>query len=107
MKLILKLSLVGLVCLTARADILRLRDGRLFTGNFLGATRTEIWFQPDTPGEIIGAAAYPVAQVESVTFGPVPSQSPASRENVTLPANPRDRDSNSSSRPSELISPRP
>jgi len=102
MKSILKLFLVGLVCLTARADILRLRDGRLFTGNFLGATRTEIWFQPDTPGELIGAAAYTVAQVESVTFGPVSRQSNSDTQDAVAvkPANPP-------SRPSAPLSQRP
>lgn len=77
MKSILKLFLVGLVCLSARADILRLRDGRMITGNFLGATRTEIWFQRDTPGDLMGTTAYPVEQVESLTFGPVARQSSA------------------------------
>ena len=33
----------------AKADILRLRDGRMFTGQFLGATKEQIWFQADTP----------------------------------------------------------
>jgi hypothetical protein len=75
MRHLLKLSLLGLICVTLRADILRLRDGRMVTGNFLGATRTEIWFQRDTPGDIIGAAAYPVEQVESLTFGPAMRQS--------------------------------
>src|SRR5258707_4213631 len=76
-KLIFKLFLFGLLCVTLRADILRLRDGRMVTGNFLGATRTEIWFQRDTPGDIMGTAAYPVEQVESLTFGPAPRQSNA------------------------------
>lgn len=77
MKSILKILLIGMVCVTLRADILRLRDGRMITGQFLGATRTEIWFKCDTPGNILGAAAYPVEQVESVTFGPAPKQSKA------------------------------
>ncbi len=102
MKSILKLLLVGLVCFSARADILRLRDGRMVTGNFLGATRTEIWFQPDTPGEIIGAAAYPVAQVESVTFGPVARQSSADGGRaVTF------KPETQPSRPQAPLSPRP
>lgn len=76
-KSILKLILIGAVCVTLRADILRLRDGRMITGQFLGATRTEIWFKGDTPGDILGPAAYPVEQVESLTFGPAPKQSQA------------------------------
>ena len=78
MKSILKLFLIGMVCVTLRADILRLRDGRLITGQFLGATKTEIWFRDEVPGNIIGAAAYPVEQVESLTFGPAPGQAKAS-----------------------------
>src|SRR5581483_10837709 len=75
----MKLALLIVVLIgAARADILRLRDGRMFTGNFLGATRTEIWFQRDAPGDFIGTAAYPVEQVESLTFGPVAKQSGAS-----------------------------
>src|SRR5579871_2414629 len=104
MKTILKLVLIGLVGITARADILRLRDGRMFTGNFLGATRTEIWFQRDTPGDIIGAAPYPVDSVESVTFGPAMRQS-RSESAVTLPFIFADRPS-PSHRPRPLL-PRP
>jgi hypothetical protein len=70
----LMLALMGV---SARADILRLRDGRMFTGNFLGATRTEIWFQRDTPGQFLGTAAFPVEEVESLTFGPALKQSSA------------------------------
>ena len=77
MKFLLKTILLGAIALTARADILRLRDGRMFTGNFLGATRSEIWFQQDTPGQFMGTSAYPVDQVESLTFGPVARQSGA------------------------------
>jgi hypothetical protein len=63
MKSILKVFLVGLAAMSLRADILRLRDGRMLTGSFLGATRTEIWFQRDTPGDFIGAAAFPIDNV--------------------------------------------
>ncbi len=72
--------LIVLLIGAARADILRLRDGRMFTGNFLGATRTEIWFQRDTPGDYLGAAAYPVEEVESLTFGPAMKQVNASAD---------------------------
>jgi hypothetical protein len=90
MKSILKILLIGMVCVTLRADILRLRDGRLITGQFLGATRSEIWFKCDTPGDVLGATAYPVEQVESVTFGPTPKQSKADRgvKKVSAPAPP-------------------
>jgi len=91
MKSILKLFLIGMVCVTLRADILRLRDGRLITGQFLGATKSEIWFKDDVPGNVIGAAAYPVEQVESLTFGPAPGQAKASkRKSVNRSAAPAD-----------------
>jgi hypothetical protein len=63
----------------AKADILRLRDGRMFTGQFLGATKEQIWFQSDTPANMIGPTAYSVTQVESLTFGPVEKQSGAAK----------------------------
>jgi hypothetical protein len=72
----LLLFLAGLIGLpVAKADILRLRDGRMFTGEFLGATRDQIWFQSDSPVNLIGPIAYAVVQVESLTFGPVSKQS--------------------------------
>lgn len=74
---VLRLLLIGMVCVTLRADILRLRDGRMITGQFLGATRTEIWFKGDTPGDLAVPEAYRVEQVESLTFGPTPKQSKA------------------------------
>lgn len=86
MKSILKMLLIGMVCVTLRADILRLRDGRMITGQFLGATRSEIWFKCDAPGDVLGATAYPVEQVESVTFGPAPKQSKAERGVKKVPA---------------------
>ncbi|HTS75580.1 MAG TPA: hypothetical protein VMG40_05215 [Bryobacteraceae bacterium] len=72
------LVMVGLLMIaSAKADILRLRDGRMLTGEFLGATKDQIWFQADTPGGLVGPAAYSTAQVESLTFGPAPKQSDA------------------------------
>jgi hypothetical protein len=70
MKRMIKLALIALTCIAANADILRLHDGRVFAGQFLGATRTEIWFQRDAPGDVLGTVAYPVTQVESLTFSP-------------------------------------
>lgn len=70
MRAVLKLVLFGVVCLSANGDVLKLRDGRVVAGQFLGATRAEIWFQREVPGEVIGTMAYPVGQVESVVFGP-------------------------------------
>jgi hypothetical protein len=70
MRVLFQLVLVGLMCIAARADTLKLRDGRTLSGQFLGATRSEIWFQRDVPGEVLGKEAFPVMQVESLTFGP-------------------------------------
>ena len=70
MRALFQIILIGLTCLGARADTLKLRDGRILSGQFLGATRSEIWFQRDMPGEVLGKEAFPVMQVESLTFGP-------------------------------------
>ena len=78
MKYILLIVLGILSVTAARADILQLRDGRMFTGEFLGATRDQIFFQADSPAGIVGPAAYSTAEVESLTFGPAPKQSSAS-----------------------------
>ena len=64
------LLLLGLICAAVSADTLKLRDGRVLSGQFLGATRSEIWFQRDVPGEVLGKEAFPVLQVESLIFGP-------------------------------------
>ena len=70
MKMLFQLALIGLLSIAAPADTLKLRDGRTLSGQFLGATRAEIWFQRDVPGEVLGKEAFPVMQVESLTFGP-------------------------------------
>jgi hypothetical protein len=69
MKVVVPLVLLALSCVGASADVLKLRDGRAIPGQFLGATRTEIWFQRDVPGEVINTMAYPIVHVESLTFG--------------------------------------
>src|SRR5258708_13624025 len=70
MRALFQIVLIVLTCLVASADTLRLRDGRTLSGQFLGASRSEIWFQRDVPGEVLGKEAFPVMQVESLTFGP-------------------------------------
>jgi len=70
MRVLFQLFVSGLICFAAHADTLKLRDGRTLSGQFLGATRSEIWFQRDVPGEVLGKEAFPVLQVESLTFGP-------------------------------------
>ena len=79
MKSTLRLFLVGLVAFAAKADMLKLRDGRMFTGQFLGATKTEIWFQRDPPSDILATQAFPIAQIESLIFGPDVRQSSTQR----------------------------
>ena len=72
MKAILTISVMAaLSCMSASADVMRLRDGRAYSGLFLGATRTQIWFQPDVQGEFtgIGTLAVPIGQVLGLTFG--------------------------------------
>ncbi|HLH39050.1 MAG TPA: hypothetical protein VKX39_07870 [Bryobacteraceae bacterium] len=92
MKSIRTLFFLGMVCITLRADILRLRDGRMITGQFMGATQTEIWFKAETPGEAFGAAAYRVEEVESLTFGPAPGSVASNHEApATLRSLPRAR----------------
>jgi hypothetical protein len=66
----LQFVLISLTCFASRADVLKLRDGRTLSGQFLGATRAEIWFQRDMPGEVMGKEAFPILQVESLSFGP-------------------------------------
>jgi hypothetical protein len=61
---------VLLASLASGADTLKLRDGRSLTGQFVGATRSEVWFQADNQGEFSGVLAFPVAQVASVAFEP-------------------------------------
>src|SRR5260370_38841407 len=69
MNVVVPLALLALSFVGARADVLKLRDGRTIPGQFLGATRTEIWFQRDAPGEVINTMAYPIVHEESLTFG--------------------------------------
>jgi hypothetical protein len=69
MNVVVPLVLLALSGVAASADVLKLRDGRAIPGQFLGATRTEIWFQRDAPGEVINTMAYPIVHVESLTFG--------------------------------------
>ena len=70
MRVLFQFVLIILTCFAARGDVLKLRDGRTLAGQFLGATRAEIWFQRDMPGEVLGKEAFPILQVESLSFGP-------------------------------------
>src|SRR5690349_5314744 len=55
----------GFLAPLAHADTLRLRDGTVMVGTYVGGTQTEIWFQRNPSG----AEAFPLYVVESVRFG--------------------------------------
>jgi hypothetical protein len=52
------------------ADTLQLRDGRTITGQFIGATRTEVWFQREGQAEAAAPVAIPIGQITSLVFEP-------------------------------------
>ena len=52
------------------ADTLQLRDGQTITGQFIGATRTEIWFQREGQAEAAAPVAIPIGQITSLAFEP-------------------------------------
>jgi len=65
-RLVLALAGVGLLLGWLQADTLRLKDGQVLQGRYMGGTRNNISFQVDGQGE---PADYPVSQVSSITFG--------------------------------------
>lgn len=79
----------------ARADTLRLRDGTVITGTYVGGSQTEIWFQRGPSG----AQAFPLYTIESVRFGNLmgssepmlPSQGVLNLRNVKLTHRPQSR----------------
>ena len=68
------LMLFVLALAAARADVLRLRDGTVLVGNYVGGTQTEVWFQRSPAG----AEAFPLFAVESLKFGGVLGFAPGS-----------------------------
>jgi hypothetical protein len=72
-----------LFAVSASADTLQLRDGRVVQGRFLGGTQANVQFESNGKIDL-----YDVDQVISITFTGGP---PASSENRTAPP-PRDRD---------------
>ena len=89
MKRMWMLYLILLAPAAANADELRLRDGVTISGNYLGGTQKEMWFQRSTGGtEMI-----PLFLVESLKFdgvlGPIPSAKhrPAEAKPQVQPAN--------------------
>ena len=59
-----------LATLVSGADTLKLRDGRVLSGQFVGATRSEVWFQADNQGEFSGVLTFPIAQIATLAFEP-------------------------------------
>ena len=66
-KFLLPLSCLALAALAfqLQADSLRLRDGRVVNGTFLGASRNSVEFDSNTGGR----QRYDVNQIESISFG--------------------------------------
>jgi hypothetical protein len=83
----LKLLVLCAVCVTlaytASADTLRLKNGQVIYGQFIGRTPEGIQFAgPDGNPQI-----YPPQEVAALTFGPVPAQRPSpAQEMMTVPA---------------------
>jgi hypothetical protein len=83
----LKLLVLCAVCVTlaytASADTLRLKNGQVIYGQFIGRTPAGIQFAgPDGNPQI-----YPPQEVAALTFGPVPAQRPSpAPEMMTVPA---------------------
>ena len=72
---VLAVAGVGLLLGWLQADTLRLKDGQVLQGRYMGGTRNNISFQVDGQGE---PADYPVSQVSSITFGtPAAAAAPA------------------------------
>jgi hypothetical protein len=71
-KMFLRCAIASLVFagVALGADTLQLRDGRTITGQFIGATRTEVWFQREGQAEAAAPVAIPIGQITSLAFEP-------------------------------------
>jgi hypothetical protein len=81
--LLLSAICIGLAC-TAAADTLVLTNGQVITGIFMGRSSAGVQFVgPDGSSQI-----YPAQQVQSLSFGPVPTppQPPAAPQQTQVPA---------------------
>jgi hypothetical protein len=58
-------TLLSVLASFAHADTLRLRDGTVIVGSYVGGSQTEIWFQRSPAG----AEAFPLFAVEGLRFG--------------------------------------
>jgi hypothetical protein len=66
------LFLLAACAAVAQADELRLRDGTVILGTYVGGTQKEVYFQ-HTPA---GSDMYPLFMVESLKFNPTPTLTP-------------------------------
>jgi hypothetical protein len=99
--LLATLAGIGLVIfsVSASADTLQLRDGRVVQGRFLGGTQASVQFE--SSGKI---DLYDVDQVISITFTGAPSSSPEMR--MAPPLRDRERDRNRDSDAPTAAAPR-
>lgn len=67
---------------TATADTLRLKNGQMIYGQFVGRTSSGVQFT----GQDGNTNTYAEQDVASLTFGPVPAPRPAAPQMVTVPA---------------------
>jgi hypothetical protein len=66
------LFLLAACAIVAQADELRLRDGTVILGAYVGGTQKEVYFQ-HTPA---GSDMYPLFMVESLKFNTTPTLTP-------------------------------
>ena len=66
MKVVLRsIVLLSLPLAAAYGDELRLRDGKVISGYYVGGNQKELWFQSNG----VGADVYPTMVVQSLQFG--------------------------------------
>jgi hypothetical protein len=69
-KLVVGFASIALLCVSASADTLQMKDGRVIQGRFLGGTQASVQFEVNGKIEL-----YNVDQVVSLTFLPTTTQS--------------------------------
>ena len=72
---------LGLISLSASADTLQMKDGRVIQGRFLGGTQASVQFEANGKIDL-----YDVGQVLSITFTGAPTAPSASRNVPPIPA---------------------
>jgi hypothetical protein len=76
------LFLLTIAASAVEADELRLRDGTVIVGTYVGGTQKEVYFQ-HTPA---GSDMYPLFMVESLKFNPAPGLAPVPNASVPAPS---------------------